>query len=173
MWRKGHKSPKSGPKPRSRTRLRIPQSDVSSSCILAYPLWSSIACGTQLQDNKVVLVHHCVRAPKYTSPVHLDLLGKLVRGIASQDSPANQLPSPMLPSLSLCRRHPPTSTKDGLTRWPPIVTVLVIELSQVQYAVQLSVQRGVQITLVFFPEMRQVEKEPALIIWLKGRAHSC
>ena len=58
----------------------------------------------------------CARSSLCTSPVHLDLLGKLVRGIAGQDLPANQLPSPVLPSLSLCRHHPPTSTKDSHTR---------------------------------------------------------
>ena len=90
--------------------------------------------------------------------------------VPPNNPPANQLPSIMLPSLSLCRHHPPTSTKDGPTRWPPVATVLVTELSQVQYAVQPSVQRGVQITLTFFPEMRQVKIEPALNVWLNSRA---
>ena len=75
------------PKPRSRTRLRIPPSPMFQVPVfLAYPLRPRIACGTHLQANKVVLVHDCVRALKHKSPVHLHPLGKIVRSTAGPRS---------------------------------------------------------------------------------------
>ena len=85
---------------------------------LTYPLRYSIAFGTHLQDNKVVLVHHCVRALEHTSPVYLGFLCKLVRGIAGRDLLVTQLPSSVVPNLSLHKHHLQTSTKDTRTTSP-------------------------------------------------------